>query len=98
MAERFLTNSADLLYRISTHRRHRPAYGEATLALEDIIDSVQFLMIDSQGFSFGGPDGPAEGPLWSVDPGEEYGGHLLFSFIHNNRRMRFAAEGSDARQ
>ena len=31
---------------------------------------------------FGGDLGPAEGPLWWKD-----GGYLLFSDIHNNRRM-----------
>ena len=33
---------------------------------------------------FGGPLGPAEGPLWWKD-----GGYLLFTDIHNNRRMKF---------
>jgi len=33
---------------------------------------------------FGGADGPAEGPLWWKE-----GGHLLFSDIHNNRRMKW---------
>ena len=47
---------------------------------------------DSQDFSFGGPDGPAEGPLWWIDPNEKYGGHLLFSDIHNDRRMRFTVD------
>ena len=62
-------------------------------ALDDIIDSDSVPMIDSQDFSFGGPDGPAEGPLWWVDPNEKYGGHLLFSDIHNDRRMRFTLDG-----
>ena len=35
-------------------------------ALDDIIDSDSVAMIDSQDFSFGGADGPAEGPLWWV--------------------------------
>ena len=34
---------------------------------------------------FGGPHGPAEGPLWWKE-----GGYLLFSDIHNNRRMKYA--------
>ena len=34
---------------------------------------------------FGGADGPAEGPLWWQE-----GGYLLFSDIHNNRRMKWA--------
>jgi gluconolactonase len=33
---------------------------------------------------FGGPQGPAEGPLWWAG-----GRHLLFSDIHNNRRMKY---------
>ena len=33
---------------------------------------------------FGGPQGPAEGPLWWHE-----GGYLLFSDIHNNRRMKY---------
>ena len=33
---------------------------------------------------FGGDNGPAEGPVWWSD-----GGYLLFSDIHNNRRMKF---------
>ncbi|HUC12164.1 MAG TPA: SMP-30/gluconolactonase/LRE family protein [Stellaceae bacterium] len=33
---------------------------------------------------FGGPQGPAEGPLWWHEAG-----YLVFSDIHNNRRMKF---------
>src|SRR5262245_52801565 len=33
---------------------------------------------------FGGPMGPAEGPVWWKE-----GGYLLFSDIHNNRRMKY---------
>ena len=33
---------------------------------------------------FGGPQGPAEGPLWWHE-----GGYLVFSDIHNNRRMKY---------
>src|ERR1700759_2703792 len=33
---------------------------------------------------FGGAHGPAEGPLWWKE-----GRHLLFSDIHNNRRMKY---------
>ena len=32
---------------------------------------------------FGDVNGPAEGPVWWSD-----GGYLLFSDIHNNRRMK----------
>ena len=33
---------------------------------------------------FGGPQGPAEGPVWWKE-----GGYLLFSDIHNNKRMKY---------
>src|ERR1700675_3121759 len=33
---------------------------------------------------FGGAQGPAEGPLWWKE-----GGYLLFSDIHNNKRMKY---------
>jgi gluconolactonase len=33
---------------------------------------------------FGGPQGPAEGPLWWKE-----GSYLLFSDIHNNKRMKY---------
>ena len=36
---------------------------------------------------FGGDNGPAEGPLWWSD-----GGYLLFSDIHNNRRMKWSQD------
>ena len=37
---------------------------------------------------FGGTEGPAEGPLWWKE-----GGYLLFSDIHNNRRMKHVPGG-----
>ena len=37
---------------------------------------------------FGGDSGPAEGPVWFHD-----GGFLLFSDIHNNRRMKYGPGG-----
>ncbi len=37
---------------------------------------------------FGGDQGPAEGPLWWKE-----GGYLLFSDIHNNRRMKHSPGG-----
>ena len=39
------------------------------------------------GDGFGGDGGPAEGPLWWSD-----GGYLLFSDIHNNRRMKWSPD------
>ncbi len=42
-------------------------------------------VIEDLGSGYGGSSGPAEGPLWWED-----GGYLLFSDIHNNRRMKWA--------
>ena len=36
------------------------------------------------GSGYGGPQGPAEGPVWIHE-----GGYLLFSDIHNNKRMKY---------
>ena len=45
--------------------------------------------IKELGNGYGGANGPAEGPLWWQD-----GNYLLFSDIHNDRRMKWtAAEG-----
>ncbi len=38
---------------------------------------------------FGGAHGPAEGPLWWHE-----GGYLLFSDIHNNKRMKYQPGGA----
>ena len=40
--------------------------------------------ITELGSGYGGENGPAEGPLWWQE-----GGYLLFSDIHNNRRMKY---------
>ena len=51
-------------------------------------DLDRLLSVDQEiqelGDGFGGDGGPAEGPLWWSD-----GGYLLFSDIHNNRRMKW---------
>ena len=51
----------------------------------------RLLSVDQQiqelGTGFGGDGGPAEGPLWWSD-----GGCLLFSDIHNNRRMKWSPD------
>ena len=41
--------------------------------------------IEELGSGYGGEQGPAEGPLWWKE-----GGYLLFSDIHNNRRMKWS--------
>lgn len=51
-------------------------------ALKDILSPLQKIRLLASGF--GGADGPAEGPLWWKE-----GGYLLFSDIHNNRRMKY---------
>ena len=54
--------------------------------LEPELDKIVTLSepIDHLADGFGGPHGPAEGPLWWHE-----GGYLLFSDIHNNRRMKY---------
>src|SRR3984957_11711909 len=51
-------------------------------ALEKIISASEPIQHLADGF--GGPQGPAEGPLWWKE-----GGYLLFSDIHNNKRMKY---------
>jgi gluconolactonase len=50
--------------------------------LEKIISVSEPIQHLADGF--GGPHGPAEGPLWWKE-----GGYLLFSDIHSNRRMKY---------
>jgi gluconolactonase len=52
-------------------------------ALEKIIDLSQSIRALADGF--GGAHGPAEGPVWWKE-----GGYLLFSDIHNNKRMKYS--------
>jgi len=51
-------------------------------ALDKIIDASEPIKELASGF--GGDFGPAEGPVWIRE-----GGYLLFSDIHNNRRMKY---------
>ena len=51
--------------------------------LDRIVSTDQ--AIEELGNGFGGTGGPAAGPLWWKE-----GGYLLFSDIHNNRRMKWA--------
>jgi gluconolactonase len=50
--------------------------------LDKIIAASEPIQELAEGF--GGPLGPAEGPVWWQD-----GGYLLFSDMHNNRRMKY---------
>jgi gluconolactonase len=50
--------------------------------LERIVSTSERIEYLADGY--GGEQGPAEGPLWWKE-----GGHLLFSDIHNNRRMKY---------
>ena len=54
-------------------------------------DLDRLLSVDQEiqelGSGFGGDGGPAEGPLWWSE-----GGYLLFSDIHNNRRMKWSPD------
>src|SRR2546427_4709953 len=50
--------------------------------LEKIISRSEPIQDLADGF--GGPLGPAEGPLWWKE-----GGYLLFTDMHNNRRMKY---------
>lgn len=50
--------------------------------LENIISTSEPILELADGF--GGDQGPAEGPVWWAE-----GGYLLFSDIHNNRRMKY---------
>ena len=50
--------------------------------LDRIVAQEQ--VIEELGNGFGGDSGPAEGPLWWKE-----GGYLLFSDIHNNKRMKW---------
>ena len=50
--------------------------------LDKIISASEPIQELAQGF--GGPLGPAEGPLWWKE-----GGYLLFNDIHNNRRIKY---------
>src|SRR5882757_806650 len=66
-----------------------PASAQAGKRIEQLAPELDKIIattepIKSLADGFGGPLGPAEGPLWWKE-----GGYLLFSDIHNNRRMKF---------
>src|SRR5260370_41878137 len=62
---------------------------EGTKRIEQFVPELDRIIEISQSIQeladgFGGPQGPAEGPAW----GQE-GGYLVFSDIHNSRRMKY---------
>ena len=59
-----------------------PRIEEFAPALERIVSTAERIEYLAEGY--GGAQGPAEGPLWWKE-----GGYLLFSDIHNNRRMKY---------
>src|SRR5215468_11888789 len=67
-------------HRIS--RRHMLALSAAAGSLA--IAGARAQPIKELASGFGGDLGPAEGPVWIKE-----GGYLLFSDIHNNRRMKY---------
>src|SRR5499433_4076310 len=60
----------------------QPRIERLALELDKIISVDEPIKELASGF--GGPLGPAEGPLWWKE-----GGYLLFSDIHNNKRMKY---------
>jgi len=60
------------------------------MAVEILHESMRRIASEDRapeqlGEGYGGPTGPTEGPVWIHEKG-----HLLFSDIHGNRRMRWA--------
>src|SRR5215470_12595151 len=67
----------------------RGVWGQATKKIEQLAPELEKIispaeLIQELAEGFGGPLGPAEGPVWWKE-----GGYLLFSDIHNNRRMKY---------
>jgi len=67
----------------------RHAWAQATKRIEQLAPGLERILSSSQtiqelGSGYGGNLGPAEGPLWWKE-----GGYLLFSDIHNDRRMKY---------
>jgi len=67
----------------------RSVRAQAAKRIESLAPELDKLIAPSEPIQevaegFGGPLGPAEGPVWWQD-----GGYLLFSDIHNNRRMKY---------
>jgi len=67
----------------------RPATAQTAKRIEVLAPELDRIISASEPIKdladgFGGTLGPAEGPLWWKE-----GGYLLFSDIHNNRRMKY---------
>ena len=67
------------------------ARGQNTARIEKLAPELDRIISTSEPVQhladgFGGPLGPAEGPVWWKE-----GRYLLFSDIHNNRRMKYEA-------
>jgi gluconolactonase len=67
----------------------RGAWAQANRRIERLDPGLDRILSASQpiqelGSGYGGDLGPAEGPLWWKE-----GGYLLFSDIHNDRRMKY---------
>src|SRR5262249_42108473 len=67
----------------------RSVRAQAAKRIEQLAPELDKLIAPSEPIQelaegFGGPLGPAEGPVWWQE-----GGYLLFSDIHNNRRMKY---------
>jgi gluconolactonase len=65
------------------------AASQASSRIEQLAPELERIISGSEPVQhladgFGGPLGPAEGPLWWHE-----GGYLVFSDIHNNRRMKY---------
>jgi len=66
----------------NTHAQTEKRIEQLDPALEKIISVSEPILHLADGF--GGAQGPAEGPLWWKE-----GHYLLFSDIHNNKRMKY---------
>ncbi|HMH17318.1 MAG TPA: SMP-30/gluconolactonase/LRE family protein [Burkholderiales bacterium] len=67
----------------------RDAWAQAAKRIEQLDPNLERILSTSQPIlelasGLGGDHGPAEGPLWWKE-----GGYLLFSDMHNNRRMKY---------
>ena len=65
------------------------AFAQANTRIEQLAPELEKIIATTEPIQeladgFGGPLGPAEGPLWWKE-----GGYLLFSDIHNSRRMKY---------